>query len=332
MRFAVIGFGGIGRRRANIINGRDDFELVAVCDVQPGEATVPFYTDWRALLDQESLDGVFVCTTNDVIADVVVTALGKGLHVFSEKPPGRHVGDIERMRAAEATAAGKVLKFGFNHRFHPSVLRAAELVESGELGRLMTMRGAYGKSGGHLYDQNWRNDPERSGGGILIDQGIHMLDLMSMFSPGLAVAASRRTKAYWNTPVEDNAMLLLEAPNGVIGSLHSSATQWKHLFRLELGLEKGLIVLDGILSGTGSYAPEKLLVYRTASKDGYPLANPAPEESVFELDDSWEREVAEFAAAVHGEKPLRHGTSDDALRIMQLIAASYEAPVVSLIS
>jgi len=332
VRFAVIGFGGIGRRRANIIDSRSDLDLIAVCDVQPGEARVPFYTDWRELLDKETLDGVFVCTTNDVIADVVVVALAKGLHVFSEKPPGRNVADIERMRAAEAQASGKVLKFGFNHRFHPSVLRAAELVESGELGRLVTMRGAYGKSGGHGYDKNWRNDPERSGGGILIDQGIHMLDLMSMFSPGLDVVAARRTKAYWNTPVEDNAILLLESPSGVIGSLHSSATQWKHLFRLELGLEKGLIVLDGILSGTGSYAPEKLIVYRSTLKDGYPLPNPVPEESEFEHDDSWEREVAEFAAAIHGERPLRHGTSDDALRIMQLVAASYETPLVSLIS
>ncbi|MDQ0504609.1 Gfo/Idh/MocA family protein [Xanthobacter agilis] len=332
MRFAVIGFGGIGRRRANIIDKRQDFDFVAACDVQVAETTVPFYTDWRQLLDKEQLDGVFVCTTNDVIADVVVTALGRGLHVFSEKPPGRNVADILRMRDAEAAAPGKVLKFGFNHRFHPSVLKAAELIDSGAFGRLLTLRGAYGKSGGYRYETNWRNDPERSGGGILIDQGIHMLDLMSMFCPELSVIASQRSKSYWDTAVEDNAMVLLASPEGAMASLHSSATQWKHLFRLELGLEKGLIVLDGILSGTGSYAPEVLLVYRTALKDGYPVPNPVPEVSAYEVDDSWDREVAEFAAAIHGEAPLRHGTSDDALRIMQLVAASYDTPVVSMIS
>lgn len=332
VRFAVIGFGGIGRRRAKIIDARPDFEFVAACDVQPSDTAVPFYTDWRALLDQEHLDGVFVCTTNDVIADVVVAALGKGLHVFSEKPPGRHVADIERMRVAERDAPGRVLKFGFNHRFHPSVLKAIELIDSGEFGQLVSLRGAYGKSGGYGYETNWRNDPSRSGGGILIDQGIHMLDLMSMFCPGLSVVASRRSKVYWDTPVEDNTMILLDAPNGTMATLHSSASQWKHLFRLELGLQKGLIVLDGILSGTGSYAPETLLVYRTALKDGYPVANPTPEVSAFELDDSWDREVEEFAAAIQGTAPLRHGTSDDALRIMQLVAASYDTPVVSMIS
>jgi len=332
LRVAVIGFGGIGRRRADILTTRADCDVIAVCDVQPCEASVPVYTDWQALLDKEELDAVFVCTTNEVMADVVVDALGRGLHVFCEKPPGRNVADITRMRGAEAAAGDRVLKYGFNHRYHPSVLEAAGLVSGGTLGRLITMRGTYGKAGGARYETNWRNDPARSGGGILIDQGIHMLDLMSMLSPGIEVVAARRSKAYWDTPVEDNAMLLLEAPDGVIACLHSSATQWKHLFRLELNLEKGLIVLDGILSGTGSYAPEKILVYRTEKRDGYPVPNPIPDVREFTYDDSWEQEVDEFLTAVKGGKPLLHGTSADALRIMQLVEASYAAPIVSMIS
>lgn len=229
IRTAVIGMGSLGRRRASMLAAHPDFTLSALCDPQPPAApetfAVPHYADWRTLLAQEPLDAVFVCATNDVLTEITCAALERGLHVFCEKPPGRTLAEIETMAQAEHSA-GRVLKFGFNHRYHPSVEQAYALIRSGEYGDLLWMRGVYGKSGGPNYEKGWRNDPVRSGGGILIDQGIHMLDLMRWFAGDLRVVAGLKHAGYWPSPVEDNAMLLLQSTSGIMAQLHSSATQW----------------------------------------------------------------------------------------------------------
>ena len=197
----------------------------------------------------------------------------------SEKPPGRNKEDVEMMLKAQSDNPDTKLKFGFNHRYHSAILDAKALVDKGRLGQVMWLRGIYGKGGGPSYDQNWRNQKDASGGGILIDQGIHMVDLFRLFCGDFNDVKSFIGKAYWPVEVEDNAFVMMRNNKGQVGMLHSSATQWRYKFLLDIYLEKGYITVSGILSSTRNYGTETLKIARCVyDEKGYPLPN--PEESI----------------------------------------------------
>ena len=221
--------------------------------------------------------------------------------------------------------SGKVLKYGFNHRYHYSVIEAKKIIDSGKMGRLLWLRGAYGKAGSIDYDKNWRNYKKYSGGGILIDQGIHMLDLMRYFSgEKFNKINSYITTSYWNIHVEDNAFILMQSENNVIASMHSSATQWRHKFLLEMCFEEGYLNLDGILSGTRSYAPESLIIGKREFED-VTFAMGKPKETIisFENDNSWELEIQEFIDAVNVKGEIKQGTLQDAYETLSLVEEVY---------
>lgn len=327
LRAAIIGYGKMGRIRHETMDRHGGFEVVVACDtaVDP-KATIPMVTDPVAVY-QYAPDVIFCCTPNLMIPDIVCEALNRGMHVFSEKPPGRCSADVERMREAEAKAGDRVLKFGFNHRFHDAIEDAKRLIDSGAMGELYFMRGVYGKAGGLNYTANWRNDPALSGGGILIDQGIHMLDLFLMFAGEFGKVQSIVERKFWiEAPVEDNAFALMKSKSGIVASFHSSATQWRHTFRLELYTRDGFISIDGILSASGSYGTEVLNVaLNRYEKDGSPVPNPECQEIRFTDDRSWDKELDEFHAAVVDHAPILCGTSEQALTVMRLVEAIYEA-------
>lgn len=262
LRVGIAGFGVVGKRRRQFIDQRDDMVTVAVCDRSfPVDTTlpdgIPAFTCYKRLLEEE-LDVLFVCLTNDVAAEVVIAGLGRGLHVFCEKPPGRNVADIARVIELEKRHPGLKLKYGFNHRYHDSVRDALALVRSGDLGRVLDIKGTYGKSKIIAFGQNdWRSKREVAGGGILLDQGIHMVDLMRLFAGEFAQIHSFVSNAYWHHDVEDNAYALMRTEDGVVAMLHSSATQWRHRFSLEVTLEKGGLILSGILSGSNPMGPRR---------------------------------------------------------------------------
>lgn len=328
LRTGIIGFGKIGQLRANLLLDHPDFEVRAVADIDPArEARAPrgaaFVTDYRQLLEQD-LDTIFVCAFNNVAPTAVIEALGQGCHVFCEKPPGRCVEDVERIRQAEDDHPGQKLKFGFNHRYHYSVIEAKSMIEGGRFGRVLWARGVYGKSGGIQFENEWRNQSELAGGGILLDQGIHMLDLCRYFVGDFAHVQSLVTTAYWNIPVEDNAFAILSTPEGQVATVHSSATQWKHRFALELCLEGGYINLGGILSSTRSYGDETLTFAKKQFEDEtFAFGKPREETIFFGRDDSWALEVEDFARAIREDRPVAQGSSLDALRVMQLIEEIY---------
>ncbi|NKW78101.1 Gfo/Idh/MocA family oxidoreductase [Rhodobacteraceae bacterium R_SAG7] len=331
LRAAIIGYGKMGRIRHDAMDRHGGFEVVVACDtaIDPN-ASIPMVTDPLAVY--EYTPDVIVCSVpNMMIPDVVCTALARGKHVFSEKPPGRNAADVRRMMEAEAqaqnTQGGRVLKFGFNHRVHDAIEEAKKLIDAGTMGDLYFMRGVYGKAGGPNYAQNWRNDPELSGGGILIDQGIHMLDLFQMFAGRFTDVQSFVQRKFWtDVPVEDNAFALMKNADGIVASVHSSATQWQHTFRLELYLRNGFISVDGILSASGSYGTEVLTVaLNRLDATGSPIPNPEQQELRFTEDKSWDKEIAEFHAAVVDGTPLKCGTSQQALEVMELVEAIYAA-------
>ncbi|KPD11777.1 Gfo/Idh/MocA family protein [Phaeobacter sp. 11ANDIMAR09] len=327
LKAAIIGYGKMGRIRHDAMMRHGGFEVVVACDtaIDPN-ATIPMTTDPLAVYDYNP--DVIICSVpNMMIPDVVCEALARGKHVFSEKPPGRNSSDVRRMQNAESAHAGQVLKFGFNHRVHDAIEEAKKVIDVGTMGDLYFMRGVYGKAGGENYAQNWRNDPALSGGGILIDQGIHMLDLFQMFAGRFTSVQSFVQRKFWTeVPVEDNAFALMKNADGVVASVHSSATQWQHTFRLELYLRNGLISIDGILSASGSYGAEVLtMALNRPDRDGNPSPNPESQEIRFTEDKSWDKEVAEFYDAIAHGKPLRCGTSQQALDVMLLVEAIYAA-------
>lgn len=327
LRAAIVGYGKMGRIRHDAMTRHGGFEVVVACDTATDPAaSVPMVTDPMAVYDYAP--DIIVCSVpNRMIPDVVCTALERGKHVFSEKPPGRSSADVRRMIAAEKAAGDRVLKFGFNHRVHDAIEEARKLIDAGTMGELHFMRGVYGKAGGPNYAQNWRNDPAQSGGGILIDQGIHMLDLFQMFAGQFTDVHSYVQRKFWtDVPVEDNAFALMKTPGGVVASIHSSATQWQHTFRLELYLRNGFVSVDGILSASGSYGTEVLTVaLNRLDQTGNPIPNPELQELRFTEDRSWDKELAEFHAAVVDGAPLKAGTSRQALDVMELVERIYAA-------
>ena len=299
---------------------------VSVCDQHfEGEGAlddgVKYHTNYTELL-RDDLDILFVCLPNYIAADVTVAGLERGLHVFCEKPPGRDVADVERVIEAERKRPGLALKYGFNHRYHESVIEALRLVRSGELGEIVNIRGVYGKSKIIPFSGGWRAERKYSGGGILLDQGIHMVDLMCLFCGDFKEVKSYISNSYWNHDVEDNAFAMMRDEKGRVAMLHSSATQWQHRFTLDIALTDGYLELQGILSGSKSYGEERLVVGRRSESD----TGTEREEIITYLDDrSWQNEIEEFADVVTNGGAVRHGTSAEALMTMKVVYRIYHA-------
>ncbi len=325
LKVGIAGYGVVGTRRRQVIDAHPDLQTVAVCDRKlDGEGSyedgVRYYTHYKNLLD-EDLDVLFVCLTNDLNPQVTIAGLEKGLHVFCEKPPGRDVADIERVIAVEKNHPGLKLKYGFNHRYHDSVRDALEIVGSGKFGKVINLRGLYGKSQLITFGQStWRTERDLAGGGVLLDQGIHMVDLLRLFAGEFTEVHSFVSNDFWNHDVEDNAYALMRTADGTVAMLHSSATQWRHRFNLDIALERGSVTLSGILSGSKSYGAETLIVAEAAEDD---RGDPRENITRYNNDPSWSDEVAEFAGAIRSDREIENGSSDDALKTMKLVYRIY---------
>lgn len=328
LRVGIAGFGVVGKRRKDCIDRHPHLRVVAVCDQTfEGEGVfadgIRYFRDYRRLLT-EDLDALIVCMTNDIAAEVTIAGLESGLHVFCEKPPGRNVEDIVRVISHERRHPALKLMYGFNHRYHESVQDALRILRSGELGKVINMRGMYGKAKLITFNQPvWRTNREISGGGVLLDQGIHMVDLMRLFGGDFTEVHSFISNSHWGYDVEDNAYALMRTADGVVGMLNSSATQWRHRFHLDINLERGSLILGGILSGTKSYGAETLTVVQADPDND--RGDPKEQVTRYNRDPSWDEEIAAFANNVLNDTPVQSGTSEDALRTMQLVFKIYYA-------
>ena len=327
IKIGIAGFGKIGKLRFEELKKNKGSKVISVYDVKKPKNLkneIKFSKSFEELLEQD-IDAVFICTYNNVLADYTLLALKAGKHVFCEKPPARTTEELNLVINEERNS-NLILKYGFNHRYHYSVQEAKKLIDSGSFGKLLWLRGVYGKAGSIDYDKNWRNYSKYSGGGILIDQGIHMLDLMRYFSKqNFTHINSFVTTSFWNIKSEDNAFAIMQTDEKVTAMLHSSATQWKHKFLLEMCFEEGYINLDGILSGTRSYAPEKLVVGRREFEDiTFAMGKPKENITWFENDDSWKFEVDEFIDAINKKGKIKHGTVKDAYETLRLVERIYE--------
>jgi len=312
----------------DILKKHPDFELCSICDVNkpeiPNTEHIPLFHKYQDLLNTD-IDAVFVATPNKYSPDIVITALNMNKHVFCEKPPGRSVADIKKIIAAEKRHKKQVLKFGFNHRYHGAILDAKAAIDSGKFGKIMWMRGIYGKSGGIGFENQWRSDRKNSGGGILLDQGIHMLDLFRYFVGDFSEIKSFVNTSYWQIDLEDNAFAIMRTPDNQVAFLHSSSTQWKHTFLFDICLEDGYVTIQGILSPTRSYGQgERLIVAQKQFENTTrALGNPAESITTYDQDRSWELEVDEFVNCIKNHESVKNGNSADALQVMKLVQAIY---------
>jgi len=328
LNVGIAGYGIVGKRRKKYVDLHPNMKIKAICDktfdnTHYDADGIAHYQTYEELIN-ENIDVLFVCMPNDVASEVTIAGLEKGLHVFCEKPPGRNVEDIKNVIAQEKQNPQLKLMYGFNHRYHESVKDALSIMHSNKLGRPINLRGVYGKSKLITFNQpDWRTKREFAGGGVLLDQGIHMVDLMRLFGGEFNEVHSFVSNNHWKYDVEDNAYALMRTPEGVVAMLNSSATQWRHRFQLDINLERGSLILGGILTGTKSYGTETLTVVSADPEND--LGDPKEQTTRYNKDPSWEEEISKFAEFILKDKPVDKGTSKEALKTMQLIYKIYFA-------
>jgi predicted dehydrogenase len=320
MRIVVVGCGLIGNKRARSLG---DSTVVAAVDIDQARARkladefpgCAVLGDWREAVRRPDVDAVFVATTNNMLAPVTQAAVRAGKHVLVEKPAARSAREIEPL-ARLARQAGVIVKVGFNHRFHPALRKAREIFDSGALGPLMYIRGRYGHGGRVGYDREWRSDPELAGGGELLDQGVHLIDLARWFAGDFVEVSGHVATYFWKMPVEDNGFALLKTARGQVAWLHASCTEWKNLFSFEVFGGDGKLQVDGL---GGSYGVERLTFYHMLPQMG------PPETTSWEYpgdDLSWQAEFDHFRDCVaSGRRP--EGGLDDALAALRVIEQLY---------
>lgn len=324
LRCGIIGFGKMGKTRAQAIEQSGKGVVVAVFDTADiSDCSYTVATDEDAIINDPSIDAVFVCTPNFRIVPLCKQALAAGKHVFSEKPPAFNAAGVEEVREVEA-ASGKTLMYGFNHRHHGSIKKMKEIVESGEMGKILWMRGRYGKEVDDEYFKGWRADPKLAGGGIMLDQGIHMLDLFLHFAGEFDEIHSLVSNLFWKAEgLEDNVFSIMKnSETGVCASLHSTMTQWRYMFSLEVFLEKGAMVLNGLKTSSGVYGDEDLAIkHNDENREQGQFES--EEHIIFHTDTSWVTEVEQFFDAIINKTPVSLGSSEDALRLMQAMDRVY---------
>jgi predicted dehydrogenase len=299
-RVGIVGCGLIGRKRSESLRPIDSVVATYDVDVEAARhlAEAAGGRGCRSLDEflGEAPDVVVVATTHEALADMSCAALAAGAHVLVEKPAGIGVAQVERVARAAETANRRV-KVGFNHRFHPGIARAVAEARSGKQGEILFLRARYGHGGRPGYDREWRADPARSGGGEIVDQGMHLLDLSRWVLGELPLHSALLRTQFWDAPVDDNAVLLLGGPGGVgdrspWALLHVSWTEWKNLFSLEITCERAKWEVEGLVR---SYGSQVLRIHRMRPE----LGPPDTEEVRYPgVDRSFEVEWEHFAEAL----------------------------------
>lgn len=321
MRFAIIGCGLIGRKRLHALRSAHTLAVAADPVLERAQALALLAPgavasgDWREAVRHPDLDAVIVATTNDWLAPVTMAAIESGRHVLVEKPAARSAEEIAPLIAAAAERKVCV-QVGFNHRFHPALQKARAIVDSGALGPLMFVRGRYGHGGRVGYDREWRAKPEISGGGELLDQGTHLIDLARWFLGDFPRIEGFTHTYFWRMPVEDNGFALLRTASDQAAFLHASCTEWKNLFSFEIYGRHGKLHIEGL---GGSYGLERVAHYAMQEAMG------PPPTTIWEYpgeDVSWKTEIDRFAASVASGTAPDPGLAD-ARAALEIVAAVY---------
>lgn len=322
MKFGIIGCGLIGWKRASVIRGKNSVEVAADIKIERAKELAAEFDikkttdDPDRVVSNPDVDAVIVATTHDVLAKIALKAIEAGKHVLIEKPGARNADELIPVIEA-AKKKNVTVKIGFNHRFHPGLQKAKSIVDSGDLGPLMFIRGRYGHGGRLGYEKEWRAQPEISGGGELLDQGVHLIDLSRWFLGELSPAGGSLNTYFWDMQVDDNAFILLKTAQDQVAWLHATWTEWKNMFSFEIYGKKGKLHIEGL---GGSYGTERLTYYRMLPEMG------PPETEMYEFpgeDLSWKLEFDDFCESVaSGSKPC--GNLEDAAASLSIVDAYYQ--------
>lgn len=325
MKVGVIGCGLIGQRRARVAVNCPQSELVVVADINKGvaadlarECGCRSVTDWQDVIANPEVEGVNIATHNGLLAEIAIAALAAGKHVLVEKPMGRNLAEAMQMAQA-ARQAGKVMKIGFNHRYHPAIAKAYQLYQEGCIGNIINIRTRYGHGGRPGYEKEWRGNLKLAGGGELTDQGVHIADLIHWFAGLPTEAFAYLQTAVWPLePLEDNGFGLFRFASGAVASFHTSWTQWKNLFSFEVYGTQGSLTVEGL---GRSYGVERLALAQRKPEGGVPEL----EEWVFEGEDfSWQLEWQDFVGAIEGSRSYL-GTPEDGVAAMRMLDSLYRS-------
>jgi predicted dehydrogenase len=327
MNVGIIGCGLIGQKRARAF--APGHAIVAVADTRLDTAQrlagqhqgAIATTDARAVLDRDDISLVVVATTNDALAALTLAAVERGKHVIVEKPAARRAAELDPVIEA-ARRMGVTVKVGFNHRFHPALRKAHEIWTSGACGPLMFIRARYGHGGRRGMEREWRGNPALSGGGEMLDQGVHLIDLARWFAGDFVHVEGRVERFFWDWDVEDNGFALLRTAAGQIAWLQASCTEWKNTFSFEIYGRDGKLQIDGL---GGSYGVERLTFYRMLPEMG------PPETTSWEYpgeDCSWQAELADVISSIASGRPVLGGLEDAhaALTVVEALYARSALP------
>lgn len=305
IKVAIVGCGLIGQKRAHCIStvnhalraaGKNTEISLSACVDQIQERADQLakqyphcqsYTNYLKVIEDPHINLIIICTLHASLAEIALAAIQAGKHILVEKPAGRRALEIAPL--IELAKKNKVVaRVGFNHRYHRAFQKARQLIDCNMLGELMFIRARYGHGGRVGYDKEWRAKPALSGGGELIDQGVHLIDLARWFLGDFTEIHGSAHTFYWDMPVDDNGFLLLKTAKKQVAFLHASCTEWKNLFSFEIYGQKGKIDINGL---GGSYGTERIAFYKMSPEMG-------PPETFIEeypmADNSWEVELTEF--------------------------------------
>lgn len=320
MNVAIIGCGLIGNKRARYLKGGHllycvDKNLQRAQTVASQTSGCQVLSSWQEVMIKPEIDIVIIATTHDVLTEISLAAIKAGKNLLIEKPGARFSKELEPVIAA-MEKSNVVVKVGFNHRYHKALVKAYEIYQTGELGELMFIRGRYGHGGRIGYDKEWRSNPELSGGGELLDKGIHLVDLSRWFLGEFAEIDGFAHTYYWDRPVDDNGFILLKTAAKQTAFLHASCTEWKNLFSFEIYGKKAKLEIQGL---GGSYGVERLSYYKMLPHMG------PPETNIWEYpmgDDSWQLEFTALLEDIKHQRPANPGLKDAyaALMIVEKVA------------
>lgn len=321
MKAGIIGCGFIGNKRARLLGDTvllrcADHDIEKAKKLADQLSTCIASDNWHDVVNDPNIDMVMIATPHNLLSEIMLAAVQAKKHILVEKPAARNAAELKPVIAA-AEKSNVLIRVGFNHRYHPALQKAKTLIEAGELGELMFVRGRYGHGARLGYEKEWRANPILSGGGELIDQGVHLIDLARWFLGDFTQVSGHAQTYFWNMPVDDNAFLILQTKKKQTAFLHVSCTEWKNLFSFEIYGKKGKIAIDGL---GGSYGIERITFYKMLPEMGPPEAFtwkfPTP-------DDSWKIEFQTFLNDIkENKKP--DANLDDAVAALTIVENIYK--------
>ena len=326
MKIGIVGCGLIGGKRAAAVFS--PHEVVGLCDVKIENAetlakrlnksNIYITDDYEDLIVNSGAELIVVATIVKMLAPITLFAVSHKKHVIVEKPAALNANELVPI-IEMAKKKNVLVKVGFNHRYHPALLKAKELIDNhaDKIGPIMFIRGRYGHGGRIGYDREWRADPSLSGGGELIDQGVHLIDLSRWFMGDFSIINGFTGRYFWNMPVDDNGFVALRKEDGRAAWLQVSCTEWKNMFSFEIYCKYAKLAIDGL---GGSYGVERLSWYQMLPQMG------PPETTIFEYprgENSWELEFKEMIHAIEYGKKLPMGDITDAYEALYIVDTIY---------